>query len=316
MIPAFRPAPWLPGGHLQTIVPSLWPARALGGANESSVVDVGGGSAVRLDLHRPSGRPRGTILYVHGLGGSADSGYMRRSARQARDRGWIAVRMNLRNCGGTERLARTLYNAGQSDDADRVWRHLDAAGFPRPFAAVGFSLGGNLLLRYAGRAGDACAPDAVVGVNPPVRLERCMRALERPSNRIYQLYFTILLSRQVERIRRFREFAGPAASPLRIRTVRRFDSVYTAPDAGYPSAEAYYDDASASGYLRGVRRPALILTAADDPFVPVDTFEGLDVAPRTELAVAPTGGHVGYWGRERPRFWAGSAVLTWIEGVV
>jgi hypothetical protein len=119
--------------------------------------------------------------------------------------------VNLRNCGGTERLATTLYNAGQSDDAGKVLEDLKAAGFPRPYALMGFSLGGNLVLRYAGLAGEACLADAVAAVNPPVDLEACVRCLEQPRNAFYQAYFTWRLCRLLRRIRRVRSISGPAS---------------------------------------------------------------------------------------------------------
>ncbi|HVQ27629.1 MAG TPA: alpha/beta fold hydrolase, partial [Planctomycetota bacterium] len=178
---AFRPAWWLPGAHLQTIVPTLCTAPWLPGPTERRVVRVSTGSAVRLDVDRPHGRAaRGTLLLVHGLGGSSESVYVRLAARHALERGFVTARMNLRNCGGTEHLADTLYNAGQSGDVGHAVADLSSAGLPRPIVVVGFSLGGNLALLHAGREGAACGADAVVGVNPPIALEACVEALERP----------------------------------------------------------------------------------------------------------------------------------------
>lgn len=128
----FRPAPWLPGRHLQTILPSVWPAAPVAGRAERMVVPVARSSAVQLEINHPQGRSRGTLLLVHGMGGSAESGYMRRTAVPALERGWTVVRMNLRNCGGTEALSRTLYNAGQSGDLGRVLEALDQARFLHP----------------------------------------------------------------------------------------------------------------------------------------------------------------------------------------
>jgi uncharacterized protein len=310
----FQPVRWLRGPHLETIVPAKWPAPAIRGAEER-VIAVDSGSAVKVEISRPSGRARGMLLLLHGMGGSAASGYLRRAALSAISRGWIAVRMNLRNCGATEALSRTLYNAGQSDDADRVLETLEAEGVPRPYAAAGFSLGGNLIRRYAGTSGTACRVDAVAGVNPPVDLEACCRAIELPGNWLYQTHFVRLLCDQIRRVRRLRPVPGPPAIPWRIRTVRRFDALFTAPDAGHRSAEAYYAEASAGPRLEGVRRPALVLSAANDPFVPVGMFAPhRGTQPRFLRFVHPArGGHVGYWqGGARP-FWAGEAVLDFFD---
>ena len=311
----FRPAPYLPGRHLQTIVPALFPASWSGAGSQTEMVEVEPGTRLLLRVDRPAASPRGTLVLIHGLGGSADSGYMRRTAALALPRGWITVRVNLRNCGGTEALARTLYNAGQSDDAGSIMKELARAGFPLPFALVGFSLGGNLVLRYAGLAGRHCHAAAIVAVNPPVDLEASVRSLERWRNAVYHGYFTWRLCSLLRRIRRVRPVPGPAADPLRIGSVRNFDERFTAPDGGYASAEDYYRHASAAPCLGGIEAPSLILSSRDDPFVPAEMFRSVRPSCRrcVTLAQPGRGGHVGYWQSRAPRFWAGWAVLQYLE---
>lgn len=308
----FRPVRWLPGRHLETIVPSLWPAPSIPGGSEPRIVRVAPDAAVRLEISHPAGRPKGTLLLVHGMGGSADSAYMRRTARIARERGLCAVRMNLRNCGGTEALSRTLYNAGQSDDVARVLEDLSAEGFPRPYGTAGFSLGANLILLHAGRAGSGCAADTVVAVNPPVDLDACLRALERKENRIYHFHFVAGLCRQLRRIRRVRPVPGPPASVRRIRSIRAFDGLFTAPDAGYATAEAYYAGASSGPYLSRIAVPTLILSASNDPFVPASLFDPYRTAnpERVRFEMPARGGHLGYWQSGSPRYFAGEAIVS------
>ena len=302
------------GPHAQTIVPSLLPARAVRGAVQAIDVPVGAGTQVRIVVTRPPAAPRGTLLAIHGLSGSAESGYMRRTAVQAQARGWAVVRINLRNCGGTEALAATFYNAGQSDDADAVLRAIEEKGLPRPYALLGFSLGGNIALLYAGRSGSACRADAVCGVNPPVDLPVCIEAIERADNVLYHAYFTRSLCAQLRRIRRVRKVPGPEATPGSIGGVRGFDDLFTAPDAGYASAADYYRGASAAAVLTGLKRPALILSAQDDPFVPVSMFDAHRAASNALRFAHPSrGGHCGYWGARRPRFWAAEAALRFFE---
>lgn len=314
---AHRPPVWLPGRHLQTIVPSLVPVRLPGPAPASLDVPVAPNATVRCEIDRPEGRSTGTLLLIHGLGGSARAPYLLRLARHALARGYTSVRMNLRTCGGTEALSATLYNAGQGDDAGAVLSALDREGFPRPFVAAGFSLGGNLVTRYAGTSGAACLADAVVGINPPLDLEGCLRGIERPGNAIYQIRFVLLLCAQVTRLRRRRPVAGPSAAPWRVRTLRRFDDGFTAPDAGYATAETYYAGASAGPRLSGTRRPVLILSAANDPFVDVDTLAPFrDASPRVRWAHPREGGHCGYWQSGRPRVWAAPVVLDWVDGAL
>jgi len=310
---SFRPAPWLPGRHLQTVVPSFWPAAPVEGHAERMVVPVGDASAVQVEINRPRGAAEGTLLLIHGMGGSAESTYMRRTAAPALARRWTVARMNLRNCGGTEALSTTLYNAGQSSDVGGVLEALERAGCPRPFAAAGFSLGGNILLRYAGIEGRSCRADAAAAVNPPIDLECCAGALERRANRIYQAYYAGKLVRGLRRILAVRDLPGLPPPDGSIRSVRRFDALYTAPDAGFASAEQYYAEASAGPRLSGLARPALVISAADDPFVPVEMFEphhGL----RTARFLHPRqGGHCGYWRAARPHYWAAQAILRFFD---
>ncbi len=310
----FCPAFWLPGPDLQTIVPSLLAGPPVPGPVERHVVSVAEGCAVRLDINRPAA-PRATLLLVHGMGGSSESGYMRRTARQALWRGWVAARMNLRNCGGSESLTRGLYNAGQGDDVGRALRWLRASrGFPAPYHVAGFSLGGNIVLRYAGAGSDACLADAVVAVNPPVDLEACSRAIERPRNAIYRRHYVAGLRSQLRSIAVVRRPPEPWPIPRGITTVRAFDETYTAPDAGYRSVDEYYATASAGPLLERIRRPTLVLCATNDPFVPAAMFSpyhGLDAPLRF---VHPSrGGHCGYWQSGKPRFWAGRAALDFLD---
>ena len=313
-LPEFSPARWMRGPHTQTIVPSLVPARPVPGSAETFDVLVAAGTYVRLVLTHPAAPPRGTLLLIHGLGGSAESGYMRRTAVQAQARGWVVARMNLRNCGGTEAIASTLYNAGQSGDADAALLAIEARELPRPYALIGFSLGGNIAMLYAGRSGSACRADAVVGVNPPVDLVASIDVIELPRNALYHAYFTSRLCAQMRRIRRVRSVPGPQARPRAIGGVRGFDEVFTAPDAGYASSLDYYCGASGGPWLSGLRRPALILSAQDDPFVPVSMFAPhRGGSEHLTLAHPRAGGHCGYWGVRQPRFWAAEAALGFLE---
>ena len=307
------------------MVPSLWPKPPWSGEEATLRVEVAADNAVAVRLRRPSVAERGTLIFVHGLGGSADSHYVVSTARVALARGWNVARMNLRNCGGTIEWATTLYNAGQSDDLDKVLAALE--GLPRPFVVVGFSLGGNLSLRYAGASGDGSRADRFVGVSVPVDLEACLQAMEQPGNRIYDLFFTRKLCRQLHDVERRRPLPGPAQPRWwRIRALRQLDTLYTAPDAGYPSAEAYYADASAAPLLPAARRPILMLSAANDPVIPAAILEAHRGPYR--LALSSRGGHCGFW---RPasgatgqgqagqpastrRFWAAESILEFAEG--
>jgi hypothetical protein len=295
------------------MVPSVWPARSPARSFELATVEVDDGSAVRLEIDRPARATRGTLLLLHGMCGSARSGYMLRTSRIALARGWTVARMNLRTCGGTELLSRTFYNAGQSGDVGRVLAYLAGNGHRRPLAAAGFSLGGNIVLLHAGRAAGECIADAVAAVNPPVDLDRCARAIERPRNLVYLYHFTSRLCRHHRRVLDRRGTPGPRARLSRQRTVRAFDDAFTAPDAGYSGADDYYATCSAAQVLGRVSRPALVISAQDDPFIPVEIFRPHHGAGNVRFAHPAAGGHCGYVGRGVPRYWAGGAVVRFLE---
>jgi predicted alpha/beta-fold hydrolase len=320
-VPAFRAPWWLRGGHLQTVVPAAMPLppepRSRRVVVEVEAASEGRGrSSVELLISETDARPaKGTVLTVHGLGGSARSGDSRRTVAQALARGWHAARMNLRNCGGTESLASTLYNAGQSDDIGHALAALEREGLPRPYGVVSFSLGGNQTLLHASEAGAGCGADAIVAVNPPVDLAAANRAIRRPENVLYHLKYTQSLCRLLNRVRAVREVPGPAARWWELRTVRRFDELFTVPDAGHPDVDTYYAAASSGSRLGSITTPTLVVSAADDPIVRLESFEAY--RPPAGHAVRfehpSSGGHCGYWQAGEPRPWAPMRALAFLE---
>ena len=284
------------------------------------LVEVDPGTSVELLVSEPSegsatGRARGTVLVVHGLGGSARSRDSLRTATEALRHGWAVARLNLRNCGGTESLASTLYNAGQSDDIGHVLAALEREALPRPFGVISSSLGANQALLHAAEAGADCAADAIVAVNPPVDLHAANRAIQRPVNALYHLRYTAALCDLLGRVRAQRPVAGPAARWWQLRSVRRFDELFTVPDAGHPDVDTYYEAASSGPKLGAVTVPSLVLSAADDPIVRLDSF-----APYRTPAGHPvqfehpsSGGHCGYWQRGTPRPWSPQRALAFLE---
>jgi len=230
----------------------------------------------------------------------------------------VGVRMNLRTCGGTEALSRTLYNAGQSEDAGQALAALEASGFPRPYGLAGFSLEGTWPSGTPGMAGGASRADVVAAVNPTLDLENCVRMLERPENAFYHFYFVRRLRSHLLRIRRTRPVPGPDPIPRHLRSLREFDALYTAPDGGYSSAGEYYRDAAAAPHLSGLKVPTLILSSLNDPFVPPEIFTPHHgILPETlRFLHTSRGGHVGYWQDGAPHFWAGRALLDFMEQAV
>lgn len=258
-----------------------------------------------------------TLLALHGLEGSSAAHYMRGLAAKALKAGFNAVLLNQRNCGGTEHLGPGLYHSGLIDDAAFVIRELAATDGVDRVVAAGYSLGGNLALRLAGTHGSADLPQlkAVCAVSPVLELEACVGALERPSNFPYQWNFVRNLKGRLRRKDRCFPGRFDVSRLDRVRTVRQFDAAYTAPFFGFESAEDYYHRAAALRVVEHIEIPALVITAADDPFVPVDAFRDpkLTGNPNITVIVTRHGGHCGFLadreGHEDDGYWAENSIV-------
>ncbi|MDE3108919.1 MAG: alpha/beta fold hydrolase [Acidobacteriota bacterium] len=317
----FDPHPWLRNAHLMTIAGTFWrrkfPRLPAGVAR---LFDVEKGTQTRADCHwRKNPREHPTLVLVHGLEGSSESGYILGTAEKAFVAGFNVVRLNQRNCGGTEHLTPHLYHSGRSDDVRAVVEELIARdNLPEIFAA-GFSMGGNLVLKMAGELATA-APEQLRGlaaVAPSFVLAACADALEQPRNFIYQTYFVRKLKQRIRRKAKLfpeRYAAKVGNGALRaIGSVREFDERITAPCSGFAGAEDYYARASAIKVLGAIARPTLIMTAKDDPFVPYSTFERREVRENPNLRLLSTehGGHCSFIARQSgdERFWCEARIV-------
>jgi predicted alpha/beta-fold hydrolase len=270
-------------------------------APEARLFQVSPDTQVLAHCHFQADRAaRPTLIALHGLEGSSDAHYMRGLSAKAWRLGWNAIRLNQRNCGGTEHLAPGLYHSGLTHDVRAVIDELRRQDGLARVGIVGYSLGGNLAVKLAGEV--AGWPDspvrAAVAVSPTIDLERCVVAIERKANIPYHFNFV----RQLRGRMRRKDRAWPGAFDLRdlnrIWTIRRFDDVYTAPHHGYHGASDYYHRASALRVVSQIRIPTLILAAADDPFVPKEQFEdpALAANPYVNVRLEQHGGHCGFVG--------------------
>jgi predicted alpha/beta-fold hydrolase len=319
----FAPHPLVGGPHAQTVAAALRLPRygALRGEHqyyESRLVEVEPGERVLLKCRWQEQRRRApTLLLIHGLEGSTHSLYMRGTAQKAFRRGFNVACMNMRNCGGTEHLSRTLYHSGMTGDIHRVIAE-ELAGREglREIYVAGFSMSGNMVLQLAGEYGDE-APPALAGlcaVSPSVELSGCAERIERRENWLYLWSFMRSLRRRVRRKRRLFPDSFDTRGLRRVRTVRQFDDRYTAPLGGYRDAADYYEHASSLGAIARIRLPALVIHAADDPLIPVGPLRDPSVVgnPNVLLVVTERGGHVGFIsaaGRGEDRHWAENRVV-------
>jgi uncharacterized protein len=319
--PSFEPHPLLRNGHAMTIAAVYWPRGFALPAPDKRLFQVQEGSQLLAQCHWQSGKGRDVpvIAIVHGLEGSCDSNYVRGIAEKAYQRGFHVVRLNQRNCGGSEQLTPTLYNSGMSDDYRAVFEELaHGDGFTQVFFA-GYSMGGNLITKMAGEYGARMPKElrAICAICPAIDLAACADALERRNNYFYQRHFVKALMRRYARKAALFPQTYARDGFGKIRTVRQFDDVVTAPCFGYRDAQDYYDAASARTVVGQVRVPMLMITAQDDPFIPYESFLAalVEENPAIHFLAPEHGGHCAFISNKSgsERFWAEQRVVDFCE---
>jgi uncharacterized protein len=294
----YRPAWWIPGGHLRTLWGKFMRPRARipTRAERWPTADDD-----FLDLHRldgPPGAPR--LLILHGLEGTRRSHYAGGLLAEAQRRGWAADLLIFRSCGDEPNRALRFYHSGETGDLDAVVRRLTDVERDRPLLVVGVSLGGNVLLKWLGEQGDRVPPQlrGAAAVSVPFDLARGSRFLDRGFSRLYQRHFLRSLRRKaIGKSLRYPNDIRPDVV-RRARTLYAFDDLITAPVHGFRDADDYYARSSSLPYLARVRTPTLLLSARDDPFLPGEVLDEVRTVARTNPALhlefVEHGGHVGF----------------------
>ena len=297
----FKPRRFLAGGHRQTIASFFLPRRFNLAPSEERLIEVEPGIQVMCHCHWQADR-RGalTVIVLHGLEGSSDSQYMLGVAEKGMAAGMNVVRMNQRTCGGTDRLAPTLYHSGRSADVAAVANHLIAKDGISRLALCGFSMGGNIVLKTAGEWGSDGPAQfrAVAAICPALDLAVSADALHRPANRLYEQYFLWKLKARMRN--KARCFPGEYdLSRLRgLKSLRDFDDKVTAYYSGFDGASDYYARAAAANVLDKIARPAFILYAKNDPFIRITPESRQKIAANSNITFVETedGGHCSFVG--------------------
>ncbi len=318
----FEPPLILRNTHAMTLVPYYWPRGAPLArlSQEDRLFTVEPGTQLLGRCHwQPDRKASATALLLHGLEGCSESHYMHGIAAKAYRAGLNVIRMNQRTCGGTEHLTSTLYNSGLSGDYRAVVRELATVDGLNHIWLIGYSMGGNLVLKAAGEARDSDpALAGAVAVCPNIDPTQCVSALELPSNWIYHQHF---LTRLKARLRR-KAMLVPGKWDLtgfdRIRMIREFDDRYTAPDGGYRNEADYYDRAGSRHVLGEITVPTLIITAQDDPFIPYGMFalRAVEQNPSITLVAPRYGGHCGFfhWSQNgEDSYWAENRIVEFVS---
>lgn len=324
---AFRPAWWLPGPHLQTVWGRLTRASRGTAFRRESLATPDGDELLLDHLDGPGGSLR--VLLLHGLEGSSYSVYVQGLLAEIARRGWRATALNFRSCArDPENLSRMiwnrrprLYHSGETEDLDFLIRTLSAREPGVPLAAVGVSLGGNVLLKWLGEHPEEPLLSAAVALSAPFDLAAGARLLERRIGRIYaESFLRTLRGKAIETARRFPEAAAriDVEASRRARTLREFDDAANAPLHGFRDAADYYEKASSLGFLGRIRAPTLCVSAEDDPFLPAEVLPRARAAasPSVELVTTRAGGHIGFVGGGLPgkaRYWAEALAVGWLE---
>ena len=301
----FRARRWLGGGHVQTIASFLLPRKIHLPPAEERLVEVAPGIKVRCWCYWQGSQKADraqplTLIVVHGLEGSSDSQYMQGVARNGLAAGMNVVLMNQRNCGGMDHFAPTLYNSSLSGDVAAVVRNvLENDGVSR-FALIGFSMGGNLVLKLAGEWGSDGPAQfrAVAAVCPAMDLAASADALHAPRNRIYEYYFLMQLFRRLRRKSRLFPGKFDVARLRGISSLRLFDDRITAYYCGFTGADDYYARAAAANVVDRIAVPTLIIHAVNDPFIRMqpETLRRIAANPHITYVETNDGGHCAFLG--------------------
>jgi predicted alpha/beta-fold hydrolase len=297
----FAPRRRLTGGHLQTIVGNYLPRPDFQAPSTVEAVEVDAADSSRVLCHchwqpEPVRAGRLTLVLVHGLEGSSNSQYVHGISARAWAAGCNVVRMNMRNCGDSDALTPTLYHSGLSGDVGAVVMHYAARFGLERVALVGYSMGGNLVLKLAGEWGNRPPLRAVATVCPAIDLAAGSDALHEPANRVYEWHFRRRL------VRRFRRKAAlfpdlyTTQGIGHIRSVRQFDNQIVARYCGFRDADDYYYREASARVVDRIAVPTLILHALDDPFIRLlpETRAALLANPHITLIETAHGGHCAY----------------------
>lgn len=305
----FRPHPWFPNPHVQTLLPLLRPTPALTldierrELPDGDFVDLGwcGGSRAPLAGNRP------LAILLHGMAGGFDSKYARGVARKLLKRGWRAVILQFRGAGPEPNRLPRCYHHGDTEDLRELVQLLRSREPRTPLYAVGWSLGGNVLLKYLGEEGAGTALSAAVAACAPFQIRPCAERLRSGFSRVYQFHLLSRLKRAVLRKHAHTPLQIDLEQLARARDFFEFDEAVTAPLNGFGSAEDYYARSACGQYLHGIARPTLIVHAQDDPFMVPDIIPDANhLPPCVTLELCEQGGHVGFVAADEkllPHFW-------------
>ncbi len=292
---SYQAPSWLPGGHAQTMYPALF-RRITPVTARAERLDLADGDFLDLEWSGEGGERLAVLS--HGLEADMNTGYILGMAKALIRRGWDVLRWNFRGCGGEPNRLLRMYHSGASEDLHEVVSHALVHHPAQTVDLIGFSLGGNLTLKYLGERAADLSPRVrgAVAFSVPCDLACSSRQLSMPSNRLYMDRFLVALRAKILAKKRMFPEELDVAGIERIRTFLEFDDRYTAPIHGFRDAEDYWERSSCRPFLRSIMRPTLLINAVNDPFLgpgcyPREEAEGSEFF---QFECPAAGGHVGF----------------------
>jgi uncharacterized protein len=306
-----------------TIAAAFWPRRhKFLPPGVERLFEVEPGTKILAAAHwQPQPKNSPTLVLVHGLEGDIKSEYMLGAADRAFSQGFNVIRVNQRNCGGSDKLTKTLYNSGLSNDYLAILIELiDRDELPAIFFG-GYSMGGNLVLKMAGELGPAAPPQlrGICAVVPALDLALCVDACGLPRNRLYNWHFVTSLKRRMHRKDKLFPGLFDLSGLGKVRTLRDFDNVITAPNCGYRDADDYYFRASAVRSIYRISVPTLLIAAKDDPVIPFESYSepGIATNPNITLLAEDYGGHGSFISNDSAeRHWAEARIVEFCQNIL
>lgn len=314
----FEPYPFTDNPHKQTIFSSMFHF-LFEPSSKQKLVRLPDGDRISLEITTPSSWKSTdlTVIFVHGLCGSHKSPNLVRMAKRLEPFGIRTVRYNMRGCGSGKGHAKHIYHSGRSEDVFESLKALKKESPDSPIVLVGFSLGGNIVLKLAGELNTLAKTFliGVIAVSPPVELYSSVQMLGDPANAIYEKYFYRLLRADVHyRHKKFKDLP-PIHLPKNLK-LYEFDQLYTAPACGFESAIDYYNKCSSAHIVSDIAIPCKVLMSEDDPIISSSSLDSYILPSNVTVFKTKKGGHMGYLGRSEGRtgvYWLDSVLVDWIR---
>jgi len=311
----FKPAWWLPGPHLQTI----WAALHEEKSNlpfKRERLELSDGDFLDLDWYSSAtNAPR--VLVLHGLNGSDGAPYIQRILLTIQQQGWCGILLNFRGCSGEPNRLPCGYHAGATNDLQTVIHEIYQRDTKTPLAVVGYSLGGNVLLKWLGETQYNNPLTAAVAISVPFEIHKTAHRLNQGFSRFYQWWLLRGMREFVRSKHKVTPFPVALDQLEELKSILEFDRTITAPLHGFVDAQDYYRKASSRSYLQYIKKPTLIVQAKDDPFMTPDIIpEPHELSSTIQLEVTPNGGHVGFVSGTipgKPVYWLEGRILEYLK---